>query len=177
VESIDRVRSLFVETFLWTDGHADFSRVFRSSELIATLGPALVSPFRDSHITAVVGAEARGFIVGALCANALGVGFVLARKPGSIHPGDNATATSDPDWRGRQITFEVSRILGPGDRVLVVDDWIETGSQADAVRRAINICGAVMVGMSVLVDQTTPARRELLRVESLVRVAELPAST
>lgn len=165
---------MFLEAFQWTDGHADFSRVFRSSELVSLLGPAMVSPFRGSEITAVVGTEARGFVLGALCASALGVGLVLARKPGSVHPGDNATTTSDPDWRGRRITFEISRILGPGDRVLLVDDWIETGSQADAVRRAIDLCGAILVGTSVIVDQTTPAKRGLLRVTALVRACDLP---
>jgi adenine phosphoribosyltransferase len=176
VESIDRVRSLFLDAFQWTDGHADFARVFRSSELISELGPAMVSPFRRSEITAVVGTEARGFVLGALCASALGVGLVLARKPGSVHPGANATTTSDPDWRGRRVTFEISRILGPYDRVLVVDDWIETGSQADAVRRAIDLCGATFVGTSVIVDQTTPAKRALLRVTSLVQANDLPPS-
>ncbi len=136
----------------------------------------MVSSFRSREITAVVGTEARGFVLGALCASALGVGLVLARKPGSIHPGDNATTTSDPDWRGRRITFEVSRILGSSDRVLLVDDWIETGNQADAVRRAVELCGAKLVGMSVIVDQTTPSKRELLCVQSLVRATELVRS-
>lgn len=137
----------------------------------------MVSPFRAADITAVVGTEARGFVFGAMCANALGVGLVLARKPGSIHPGNNVVTTSDPDWRGRRITFEISRILGPSDRVLLVDDWIETGSQADAVRRAIEICGAEFVGTSVIVDQTTPSRRSALRVSSLVKATELPPDT
>jgi adenine phosphoribosyltransferase len=176
VDSIDQVRSVFLDAFQWTDGHADFSQVFRSNELFTALGPAMVSPFVSDEITAVVGTEARGFVLGALCASALGVGLVLARKLGSIHPGDNATATSDPDWRGRRITFEISRVLGPADRVLLVDDWIETGSQADAVRRAIELCGAELVGTSVIVDQTTQSKRELLRVKSLLRASELPSS-
>jgi adenine/guanine phosphoribosyltransferase-like PRPP-binding protein len=85
--------------------------------------------------------------------------------------------TSDPDWRGRRVTFEISLILEPSDRVLLVDDWIETGSQADAVRRAIEICGAEFVGTSVIVDQTTPSRRSALRVSSLVKATELPPDT
>jgi adenine phosphoribosyltransferase len=154
-----------------------FRGCFDRVKLIAELGPALISPFQDCGVTAVVGPEARGFVVGALCANAFGVGFVLARKPGSVNPGQRAQATSDPDWRGRRITFEVSRILGPGDRVLLVDDWIETGSQAAAIQQAINACGAELVGVSVIVDQTTPTKRALVRVESLVLAAELPSSS
>lgn len=173
--SVDAARALFLEKFRWTDGHADFSCVFRSSELVAGFGPALVAPFSDSDITAVVGIEARGFVLGALCAQTLGVGLVLARKKGSIHPGEKVTVISEPDWRERRIRFELSRVLDPNDRVLLVDDWIETGSQAYAVARAIDLCGAELVGTSVLVDQTTPSKRRALRIASLVQAADLPA--
>jgi adenine phosphoribosyltransferase len=45
--------------------------------------------------------------------------------------------------------------LEPQDRVLVVDDWAETGSQATATRSLIERCGASYVGLSLLVDQLT----------------------
>jgi adenine phosphoribosyltransferase len=172
--SVGEVRSMFLDAFVWTDGHADFTSVFRSSELVASLGGALGSPFRDSGITVVVGIEARGFVLGALCAQSLGVGLVLARKQGSVHPGEKVTVMSEPDWRRRQINFELSRVLGASDRVLLIDDWIETGSQADAVRRAIELCGAELVGTSVLVDQTSASKRAALCVASLVEASELP---
>ena len=176
MRSVDHARELFLNAFRWTDGHADLSAVFRSPDLLAALGPAMVASFRSAGVTVVVGPEARGFVLGALCARALDVGLVLARKTGSIHPGPRVTTTSEPDWRGRQISFEISKVLGPTDRVLLVDDWIETGSQADAVRRAIELCGAVLVGTSVIVDQRSPSRCEALRLSSLVRYSELPPS-
>jgi adenine phosphoribosyltransferase len=167
-------KQLFLESFRWTDGHADFAGVFRDDATLAALGPGLVAPFQSLGITAVVGVEARGFVLGALAAQALGVGLVLARKRGSVHPGPVVTATSAPDWRGRRIEFELSRVLVATDRVVIVDDWIETGSQATAVAHAIEICGAQLAGTAVLVDQTTSQQRERLNVKSVVTADELP---
>ena len=65
-------------------------------------------------------------------------------------------------------------LLGPGDRVLLVDDWIETGTQAAACRRLVELAGAEWVGAAVVVDGLEDdARRADLRVRSLVLDAEL----
>jgi adenine phosphoribosyltransferase len=49
-----------------------------------------------------------------------------------------------------------------GDRVLLVDDWIERGSQAKAARQLIENCGGVLVGMAVLVDELDDEIRRAL---------------
>lgn len=62
------------------------------------------------------------------------------------------------------------------DRVLLVDDWIETGSQAAAVRELVLACGSSWAGVSVIVDQLTGVRRVVLGpVTSLLRADELPS--
>jgi adenine phosphoribosyltransferase len=67
--------------------------------------------------------------------------------------------------------------LEPQDRVLVVDDWAETGSQATATRSLIERCGASYIGLSLLVDQLTDEMRERLApVASIVRYDESPPS-
>jgi adenine phosphoribosyltransferase len=104
-------RDAFLRTFRWTHGHADFAAAFRDPLTLAMLGPALAAPFADAGITAVVGLEARGFVLGALCAEHLGVGLVLARKPGSIHPGDKVEVLSAPDWRGREVRISIAKVL------------------------------------------------------------------
>ena len=48
------------------------------------------------------------------------------------------------------------------DRVLLVDDWVETGSQAITALALIGDCGASYAGMSVLVDQLSRGVRERL---------------
>ncbi len=166
-------RTAFLRTFCWTNGHADLAPVFGDAETLAALGPALATPFRDSGVTKVVALEARGFVLGALCAQHLGVGVVLARKAGSVHPGDKVEVVSDTDWRGQHVKIRLVRILRASDRVLLVDDWIETGSQARAARKAIETCGAHFVGASVIVDDTNDQVRAELQLAALVRSFEL----
>lgn len=69
-------------------------------------------------------------------------------------------------------------VLQPTDRVLLVDDWAERGSQALATRQLVEACGATFLGASLLVDQLdAPARDVLGRVTALVLGDELgPAS-
>lgn len=71
---------------------------------------------------------------------------------------------SEPDWRSRRVTFSVARVFSESDRVLLVDDWIETGSQATAIAGAIRQMGATVVGTSVIVDQASGGVREALGV-------------
>jgi adenine phosphoribosyltransferase len=172
--TVDLARAEFLRTFRWTDGHADFAPVFHEASALAALGPGLVEPFRSFNPTVIIGIEARGFILGSLCASGLGVGLLLARKPGSVHPGNNIEVTTQPDWRGNQTTFRLARLLKPADRVLIVDDWVETGSQATAMSTAIKSMGATLIGTSVIVDQASESVRSALQLTGLVKHHELP---
>lgn len=170
----DAAKAHVLRTFAWREGHALFTPIFHDPDALQSLGPALAGPFRDHGVTAVVSPEARGFILGALSAAVLGVGFVPARKPGSRHAGESVHVTSEPDWRGRRITFRLAKVFGPGDRVLIVDDWIETGSQATAVALAIEQMGAAVVGTSVIVDQAPDSIASALHVVGILKHDELP---
>ncbi|MFK4069861.1 phosphoribosyltransferase family protein [Streptomyces sp. NPDC029674] len=136
----------------------------------------MAGPFREGGVTAVCGIESRGFLLGAAAAVELGVGFVAVRKGEGVFPGEKVTRRSAPDYRGTRQELRLQRAaVGPGDRVLLVDDWIETGSQASAVRSMVAECGGQWAGCSVVVDQTVPARRADLGVRRIVTAAELPA--
>lgn len=59
--------------------------------------------------------------------------------------------------------------------MLLVDDWMETGSQAAAAQGMVEECGATWVGCSVIVDQLTGAPRNALgTVRALLTAQELP---
>ena len=145
---------------------------------LAQAAEALTAPFREAGVSKVAGIEARGFILGAPVALNLGAGFVAIRKRGAIHPGPKAIVRAARDWRGNEPELLVQRAaLTPADRVLLVDDWIETGSQAQAARQLIEECGATWVGLAVLVDQAKPETRRLLEpVSSIVEFKALPPS-
>ena len=63
-------------------------------------------------------------------------------------------------------------MIADGDRVLVVDDWAETGSKASTARRLIEACGGVFTGPSLLVDQLPAAVREKLQPVAAVALAD-----
>jgi adenine phosphoribosyltransferase len=166
----------FLERFRWVDGHADVLGMLADGSFLAEAAVALAAPFRDGAVTKVAGIEARGFVLGTAVALELGTGFVPVRKAGSIHPGPKATARSGRDWRGNEHELQVQRaVLARSDRVLLVDDWIETGSQAAAARTLIEDCGAGWAGLSVLVDQAGPERTGGLEaVAAVVSSTALP---
>jgi adenine phosphoribosyltransferase len=150
--------------------------IFRDASLFADVVDALAKPFESLGITKVAGIESRGFILGAPVAVQLGAGFVAIRKSGGLYPGPKVErATSDPDYRGNVHSLRVQRAaLHSRDRVLLVDDWIETGTQAAAARSMIEDCGAELVAISVVVDQLSDQRRtDLGVVRSLISADEL----
>jgi adenine phosphoribosyltransferase len=168
----DRLR----EAIAFVGGHADMWAVFRDAALLYEVVHALGRPFDGHDITKVAGVESRGFILGAPVALGLGAGFVAIRKEGGVYPGPKVErSTEDPDYRGHTHHLRVQRAgVQPGDRVLLVDDWIETGNQAAAARSMIVDCGAEVVAISVVVDQLTDMRRaELGAVHSLISATDL----
>ncbi|WP_037362160.1 phosphoribosyltransferase family protein [Amycolatopsis orientalis] len=169
-------RALLLDRFRWAGGHADLWPVFRDGAAFAEVVKALAEPFRDAGVTAVCGIESRGFLLGGAVALELGVGFAAVRKAAGLFPGEKLTRETDPDYRGiRQVLRMQRAALSNRDRVLLADDWIETGSQALAVRDLVAEAGAELVGCAVLVDQLDPEMRPRLgRLHALLTAAELP---
>ncbi len=64
--------------------------------------------------------------------------------------------------------------VASGDRLLLADDWIETGSQARTVASLVESLGGALMGVTVVVDDTTEVVRDELKVFGLVSSGELP---
>ena len=169
-------RDAFIDRFRWIEGHADMLGLLADATLLEGAIDALAEPFEGHAITKVAGIEARAFVLGGAVARSLGAGFVAIRKSGSIHPGPKVERATAPDWRGLTSVLLVQReALGRNDRVLLVDDWAETGSQALAARALIDDCGATYAGLSLLVDQLSDDVRDRLSpVRAVVSAEELP---
>jgi adenine phosphoribosyltransferase len=172
-------RSAVLDRFRWVDGHADVWRVFADGPALSAVIESLADPWRDAGATRVLGIESRGFLLGAATAVKLGVGFVGIRKGGDgLLPGPKVTTTAAEDYRRRRHDFRMQSILGPDDRVLLVDDWVERGSQAKAAKALALACGAEFLGISVVVDMLdAESRAELSRVTAIVTADELGPSS
>jgi adenine phosphoribosyltransferase len=168
----------FLARFRWIDGHADILGLLSDGEFLTGAVRALAEPFASERITKVAAVEARGFILGAGVALTIGVGLVPIRKRGSIHPGAKVERMTSPDWRGQESILRLQRsTLEEDDSVLLVDDWAETGSQANASKTLVEDCGASYAGLTLLVDQLPDDMRAALApVHAVVRADELPPS-
>lgn len=130
----------------------------------------LLHPFLGEDITAVAGMEARGFVFGSLVAWELGLGFVPLRKPGKL-PYDVQTVAYDLEYGTAALQVHLDAV-GPGDRVLVVDDLLATGGTAKASCELIESLGAEVVACAFVVELEALQGRGALanyRVHSLLR--------
>jgi adenine phosphoribosyltransferase len=98
----------------------------------------------------IVGAEARGFILGAPLALELGIGFVPARKAGKLPP---ATRSVSYDLEYGSAALEIAEhSIAAGDRVIVIDDLLATGGTARATCDLVQGAGAEVLSLSFLLE-------------------------
>jgi adenine phosphoribosyltransferase len=117
----------------------------------------------------VMGAEARGFILGGALALELGCGFVAARKPGKL-PWDTVSATYELEYGTDSLELH-SDAIGPGSRVLIHDDLLATGGTAKAKTDLVEQLGGEVVGLAFVIELAFLNGRERLAgydVHSLV---------
>lgn len=121
-------------------------------------------------IDIVLGAEARGFILGATLAYTLGVGFVPARKPGKL---PYVTVAAEYELEYGTDSLEVHQdAIGPGTRVLVHDDLLATGGTARAKCDLVEKLGGEVAGVSFIIELEFLNGRERLAgydVQSLIK--------
>jgi len=104
----------------------------------------------DGAVDLVAGIEARGFVIGAALAHALGVGFVPVRKAGKL-PGETVSISYDLEYGSAEIEVHADAFVG-GERVLLVDDLLATGGTAAAAWDLLERTGADVVGFECLVE-------------------------
>lgn len=158
---------------------ADITGWWRDAEILGSLGGALSALHPDARPTVILGPQSRGMLVGGLVAVSMGIGMVEVRKNGEPSADSDAwrQRTTPPDYRDRHLTLGFRRdLVKAGDKVLFVDDWIDTGGQALGVHGLVTDAGARWIGAAVIVDALTdPRLRRDLDVRALIQGRELNA--
>src|SRR5437899_3767332 len=109
----------------------------------------------------VVGAEARGFILGAAIARQIGCGFVPARRPGKLPP-ETVSATYALEYGQNALELH-PQMIPPGARVLIHDDVLATGGTVEAIaKQLVEKLGGVVVGCCFLIELTFLKGRDRL---------------
>jgi adenine phosphoribosyltransferase len=109
----------------------------------------------------VVGAEARGFILGGAVAARLGRGFIAARKPGKL-PGATVTARYALEYGFDELHLHADAVV-PGARMLVHDDVLATGGTAAANVDLVEQLGGEVVGLAFVIELGFVGGRDRLR--------------
>ncbi len=128
----------------------DVTTLFGHAEGFRECIARLAAPYRDAGVEAVVGIEARGFILGGAVADRLGTGFVPIRKRGKL-PAKAIGQDYELEY-GVDVIEMHEDALRPGERVLLVDDLIATGGTAMAAVKLIARLGGNLLGAAFVID-------------------------
>ena len=141
----------------------DITPLLQDPKVFRVLIDAFVHRYMDAdkHPDVVAGLDARGFILGAVIAYELNVGFVPIRKKGKL-PFTTVEETYELEYGSATVELHTDAVK-PGDKVLLIDDLIATGGTMMAVKKLIEKLGATVMEGAAIVDLPELGGSELLR--------------
>jgi xanthine phosphoribosyltransferase len=148
--------------------------------LMLAAGGALAAHFGALGITKVLTAEISGIAPALTTALALGVPVVYGRKTKPITmPEDIFVETAPSHTKGKEVRLMVSpEFLSPGDKVLIIDDFLATGHTIMALVRLARAAGAEVIGVGTVIEKSFEGGRAQLeamglRVRSLAVIEDM----
>ena len=136
--------------------------------------------FSRDRIDKILTIEASGIALAAMTAYLFSVPLVYAKKSKSRNISDDVYAVEVESFtHGNTNTVVVSKdYLLRGDRVLIIDDFLATGSALVGLKKIVEMAGASVVGACVAVEKAFQGggdklRAEGMRIESLAKIASM----
>ena len=130
----------------------DITPLLQNAKVFRILIDAFVHRYMDPLMRpdVVAGLDARGFILGAVVAYELNVGFVPVRKKGKL-PFTTVEETYELEYGSATVELHTDAVK-PGDRVLLIDDLIATGGTMMAGKKLLEKLGAQVMEGAAIVD-------------------------
>ena len=130
----------------------DITPLLQNARVFRVLIDAFVHRYMEPELRPdiVAGLDARGFIIGAVVAYELSVGFVPIRKKGKL-PFTTVEETYELEYGSATVELHTDAVK-PGQRVLLIDDLIATGGTMMAGRRLLERQGAIVTEGAAIVD-------------------------
>ena len=130
----------------------DITPLLQNPRVFRVLIDAFVHRYMDPAVRpdVVAGLDARGFILGAVVAYELNVGFIPIRKKGKL-PFTTVEETYELEYGSATVELHTDAVH-PGDRVLLIDDLIATGGTMMAGKRLLETLGATVTEGAAIVD-------------------------
>jgi adenine phosphoribosyltransferase len=151
-------------------GFKDVTPLLADPEALDQTVAELAAWARSRKPDLILGAEARGFILGAAIAREIGCGFVPARRPGKLPP-ETVSATYELEYGTNALELHPD-LIPKGSRVLIHDDVLATGGTVEAIGGLVEQLGGTVVGVGFIIELTFLGGRERLaryELEALVR--------
>jgi adenine phosphoribosyltransferase len=137
----------------WPEPHVifrDICSLLEDKEVFKQVIDLFVERYRDSDIDAVVGIDARGFIIGAPLAYLLDVGFIPIRKKGKL-PGNTISEAYELEYGQAEVEVQTAW-LKENHRVVLIDDLIATGGTMMAALNLLRRIGVDVLESSAIID-------------------------
>jgi adenine phosphoribosyltransferase len=150
-------------------GFKDITPLLADPEALRQTVNELAAWVKAKECDLVVGAEARGFILGAAIAAEAGVGFVPARRPGKLPP-ETVSVTYALEYGQNSLELHPD-LIPDGARVVIHDDVLATGGTVEGIKNLVEQLGGVVVGTCFIIELTFLGGRERLAdtdVEALI---------
>jgi adenine phosphoribosyltransferase len=128
----------------------DITPLLANPKVFRVLIDQFVHRYFDTRPQAIAGLDARGFIIGAVVAYELNVGFVPIRKKGKL-PFTTVAETYELEYGSATVEIHTDAVK-PGDRVVLIDDLIATGGTMLAGKRLLERLGATVIEGAAIVD-------------------------
>ncbi|MFZ3161181.1 MAG: adenine phosphoribosyltransferase [Rhodoferax sp.] len=145
----------------------DITPLLQDAKVFRVLIDVFVHRYMDAERRpdVVAGLDARGFILGAVVAYELGVGFVPIRKKGKL-PFTTVEETYELEYGSATVELHTDAVK-PGQRVLLIDDLIATGGTMMAGKKLLEKLGAEVMEGAVIVDLPELGGSDKLRATGL----------
>ncbi|HTB33933.1 MAG TPA: phosphoribosyltransferase family protein [bacterium] len=130
-------------------GRCDVTPVFADPAAFADLVARTEAALEGHGVDLVAGIDALGFILGAALAQKMGLGFLPIRKAGKLPVSSDREDFTD--YSGQAKSLELAHGVVPTyARIVVVDDWVETGAQARAAIALLERQGGQVVAVAAM---------------------------
>lgn len=143
----------------------DITPLLQDKKTFRVLVDVFVHRYMDQKLDYVAGVDARGFILGAVVAYELNLGFIPVRKKGKL-PFDTVSEEYELEYGSATVEIHTDA-CGAGDRILLIDDLVATGGTMLAAAKLLDRIGAKVVEAAAIVDLPELGGSKLVREQGL----------
>lgn len=131
-------------------GRYDLAPIYSEPEVFSLLIEDILFLHKNTIYNKIIAIDSVGFILGTAIAIKTNKGLILARKEGKIPlKKETLVSRSFVDYTGNKKSLEINKcLINQDDSILIVDDWVETGSQVKSIIEMVEELNAKVVGIA-----------------------------